>query len=215
MHFDVYLCMRCSDRGRAFDLLKECDTLKHLRHNAIREVVGTSSVTNQDELRRKLRRRGFEVTQATLSRDIRDLNLSKTAHGYALPQGADQQVVGELVLLWKAGGRDGLQSGKKGLVGLVAAEDCVEGVVGELVIVSVVAEGRGALGKVTKIGLVLLFEKRVLSGQAVGKRLEVLGKERAGYSDYQKQNPWKAHRCMESTRSDLRLHEEVGHGRGS
>ena len=44
-------------------------------------------VTNQDELRRKLRRRGFAVTQATLSRDIHELRLSKGPGGYTLNNG--------------------------------------------------------------------------------------------------------------------------------
>ncbi len=59
--------------------------MKFQRHNAIRDLLGSSPVTNQDELRRKLRRRGFEVTQATLSRDIHELRLSKGPAGYALP----------------------------------------------------------------------------------------------------------------------------------
>jgi transcriptional regulator of arginine metabolism len=59
--------------------------MKFQRHNAIRELVGHSLVSNQDELRRKLRRRGFEVTQATLSRDIHELRLSKGPGGYSLP----------------------------------------------------------------------------------------------------------------------------------
>jgi len=42
-------------------------------------------VTNQDELRRQLRRRGIHVTQATLSRDIHELRVSKGPGGYALP----------------------------------------------------------------------------------------------------------------------------------
>lgn len=61
--------------------------MKFQRHNAIRELVGHSLVSNQDELRRKLRRRGFEVTQATLSRDIHQLRLSKGPSGYSLPNG--------------------------------------------------------------------------------------------------------------------------------
>jgi transcriptional regulator of arginine metabolism len=61
--------------------------MKFQRHNAIRELVGHSLVSNQDELRRKLRRRGFEVTQATLSRDIHELRLSKGPGGYVLPNG--------------------------------------------------------------------------------------------------------------------------------
>ena len=59
--------------------------MKFQRHNAIRELVAHSLVSNQDELRRKLRRRGFEVTQATLSRDIHELRLSKGPGGYSLP----------------------------------------------------------------------------------------------------------------------------------
>lgn len=39
-------------------------------------------------MRRKLVRRGYKVTQATLSRDIRDLQLFKGPNGYALPNGA-------------------------------------------------------------------------------------------------------------------------------
>lgn len=59
--------------------------MKDLRHNAIRDLVAHSPVSNQDELRRKLRRRGFQVTQATLSRDIHELRLFKGPSGYALP----------------------------------------------------------------------------------------------------------------------------------
>ena len=61
--------------------------MKLQRHNAIRELVAQSLVSNQDELRRKLHRRGFEVTQATLSRDIHELRLSKGPSGYSLPNG--------------------------------------------------------------------------------------------------------------------------------
>jgi transcriptional regulator of arginine metabolism len=58
---------------------------KYDRHNAIRDLVASASVASQDELRRKLVRRGFDVTQATLSRDIHEMRLSKGPKGYALP----------------------------------------------------------------------------------------------------------------------------------
>jgi transcriptional regulator of arginine metabolism len=61
--------------------------MKSLRQNAIRELVSQGLVANQDELRRKLRRRGFAVTQATLSRDIHELKLSKGPDGYTLMSG--------------------------------------------------------------------------------------------------------------------------------
>lgn len=49
--------------------------------------MASASVANQDELRRKLVRRGFDVTQATLSRDIHEMRLYKGPNGYALPNG--------------------------------------------------------------------------------------------------------------------------------
>jgi transcriptional regulator of arginine metabolism len=60
---------------------------KTWRQRAILESLRHGSFASQDDLQRILRRRGFKVGQATLSRDIRDLNLSKTHHGYSLPQG--------------------------------------------------------------------------------------------------------------------------------
>jgi transcriptional regulator of arginine metabolism len=63
--------------------------MKQQRHTAIRELLLTSAVANQDELRRKLAAHGFHVTQATLSRDIHELKLSKGPHGYSLPTVAD------------------------------------------------------------------------------------------------------------------------------
>jgi transcriptional regulator of arginine metabolism len=60
---------------------------KTLRQRVILELVGQGTIASQDGLQRALRKRGFKVGQATLSRDIRDLNLSKTAKGYSVPQG--------------------------------------------------------------------------------------------------------------------------------
>jgi len=61
---------------------------KLIRHNRILELVSEAPISNQDELRRQLLKAGIEVTQATLSRDIKELGLVKTARGYAVP-GAD------------------------------------------------------------------------------------------------------------------------------
>jgi transcriptional regulator of arginine metabolism len=59
--------------------------MKQQRHTAIRELLVTTSVLSQDELRKKLAKRGFTVTQATLSRDIHELRVYKGPNGYALP----------------------------------------------------------------------------------------------------------------------------------
>jgi transcriptional regulator of arginine metabolism len=52
------------------------------RRNQILEILQSEKVATQDELRRKLARRGIRVTQATVSRDIEELGLVKTRAGY-------------------------------------------------------------------------------------------------------------------------------------
>ena len=72
---------------------------------------------------------------------------------------------------------------KEGFVGLVAPANGVEGILGEFVVVAVVAEGGSALGKVAQIGLVLLFEKRILGGEAISNGFEILCENGSGHGD--------------------------------
>ena len=51
--------------------------MKYRRHNKIIEIITEYDIDTQDELIAKLREAGFDVTQATVSRDIRDLKLVK------------------------------------------------------------------------------------------------------------------------------------------
>jgi transcriptional regulator of arginine metabolism len=53
--------------------------MKSQRQGVIVEVVEGEPIYNQELLRRRLRARGFDVTQATLSRDIKELGLVKRA----------------------------------------------------------------------------------------------------------------------------------------
>lgn len=53
--------------------------MKIQRHSKIVELIGKYDVETQEELASLLRQEGFEVTQATVSRDIRELKLSKVA----------------------------------------------------------------------------------------------------------------------------------------
>ena len=62
---------------------------KALRQRRILELVIQAPIQSQDELRRSLVKGGFQVTQATLSRDIAELGLVKTAEGYASPGDED------------------------------------------------------------------------------------------------------------------------------
>jgi transcriptional regulator of arginine metabolism len=53
--------------------------MKTQRHAAILKIVRSQTVASQERLRELLQAEGFDVTQATLSRDIRDLGLAKLA----------------------------------------------------------------------------------------------------------------------------------------
>jgi len=51
--------------------------MKVKRHNKILEIIDNYNIETQEELIEKLKLAGFEVTQATVSRDIRELKLLK------------------------------------------------------------------------------------------------------------------------------------------
>lgn len=53
--------------------------MKKTRHGKIIEIIEKNDVETQEELAGKLRESGFQVTQATVSRDIRELKLTKVA----------------------------------------------------------------------------------------------------------------------------------------
>jgi transcriptional regulator of arginine metabolism len=66
------------------------NTAKTFRHGQILRLISDASITNQEELRRRLAAQKLRVTQATLSRDLQELRLVKTHEGYraatALPE---------------------------------------------------------------------------------------------------------------------------------
>lgn len=67
---------------------------KGQRHIKIRELIANEDIETQDELVDRLKQDGFNVTQATVSRDIKELHLVKVPlidgrYKYSLP--ADQR----------------------------------------------------------------------------------------------------------------------------
>lgn len=69
--------------------------MKRQRHREILEIISQESVETQEDLARRLRERGFEVTQATVSRDIKELRLLKVltdegSYRYAVAEKAEQ-----------------------------------------------------------------------------------------------------------------------------
>ncbi|MEX1140174.1 MAG: arginine repressor [Bacteroidota bacterium] len=69
--------------------------MKQARHMAIKEVLTRVSVGSQEDLLKLLKKAGFDVTQATLSRDLKDLGVGRvnTADGvrYVLQTEAEEQ----------------------------------------------------------------------------------------------------------------------------
>jgi len=62
--------------------------MKRFRQSAILDLIDGEDIASQDVLRRRLRARGIDATQATLSRDIKELGLVKRSS-----DGAYQRVV--------------------------------------------------------------------------------------------------------------------------
>lgn len=52
--------------------------MKSKRHSKIIEIINQKSIETQEELAEELKNSGFDVTQATVSRDIKSLKLIKT-----------------------------------------------------------------------------------------------------------------------------------------
>ena len=55
--------------------------MKSKRHAKILEIIRKYNIETQEELSDRLEQEGFAVTQATVSRDIRELKLTKVASG--------------------------------------------------------------------------------------------------------------------------------------
>ena len=55
------------------------------RRDVIRGILNAGAVGGQIELQRELAKRGFDVTQSSVSRDLRELNVVKIGGKYVLP----------------------------------------------------------------------------------------------------------------------------------
>ncbi len=55
--------------------------MKYSRHSKILELIEKETIETQEEIAEKLKELGFDVTQATVSRDIKELRLIKVMMG--------------------------------------------------------------------------------------------------------------------------------------
>ena len=80
--------------------------MKLARHAKILELIETYEIETQDELAQKLCEEGFNVTQATVSRDIREMKLTKIAtekgrQKYAVISSHDSEVTERMTRVFK------------------------------------------------------------------------------------------------------------------
>ena len=71
--------------------------MKKHRQEKLLELIAHYEIDTQDELIERLREHGYEVTQATVSRDIRELKIAKMTTGkgtyrYVLPKQSEAKV---------------------------------------------------------------------------------------------------------------------------
>ena len=79
--------------------------MKSSRQVAILEIISNQAVETQEELAEELGRRGFRVTQATVSRDIKEMKLIKVqssggSYRYALADNADSSINERLIRMF-------------------------------------------------------------------------------------------------------------------
>ena len=80
--------------------------MRYSRQNAIIDIINSNEVDTQEKLASLLKEHGFDVTQATISRDIKELQLIKTLtpagkYKYAINESAELPVTDRFVKIFK------------------------------------------------------------------------------------------------------------------
>lgn len=93
--------------------------MKQKRQAKIIEIIEKNDIETQDELLALLLKEGFQTTQATISRDIREINLTKMA----APSGKQKYVLG------KVANHESMESYRQvlsaGIISMEAAENII------------------------------------------------------------------------------------------
>ncbi len=90
--------------------------MRYSRQNKILDIITNNEIETQEKLAQMLKESGFEVTQATISRDIRELQLVKilTPEGkykYAVSASQDMPVTNRLIQIFRGTVRSVASSG--------------------------------------------------------------------------------------------------------
>jgi len=80
--------------------------MRYTRQNKIIELISTNEIDTQEKLAELLKNSGFDVTQATVSRDIKELQLVKSPiasgqYKYTLPEQAARQTTDRYAKIFK------------------------------------------------------------------------------------------------------------------
>ena len=80
--------------------------MKSVRHAVIKEIIESQEIETQEELSDALRQAGFKVTQATISRDIKELGLIKALdenkkYRYVFVENSDLKISTKLITLFR------------------------------------------------------------------------------------------------------------------
>ncbi|HXE57731.1 MAG TPA: hypothetical protein VNK43_07015 [Gemmatimonadales bacterium] len=151
--------------------------MKIQRQAAILRIVRDRRIESQDELRGALLKEGFDVTQATLSRDLRQLGLSKIAGPdgrayYASPR--DGEVRPGLGAVLPA-----LLVGLEG-VGPLLVLKTAEGAAGAVGAALDEARWEDVVGTVSGENTVLVIARSSRGRRAIARRLEELTRRAGG-----------------------------------
>lgn len=84
------------------NIVVEEATMKNNRHSQILDIIETRDIETQEELADELKKRGIGVTQATVSRDIKELRLAKVlassgVYKYAYIENNNQEISQKLI----------------------------------------------------------------------------------------------------------------------
>ncbi len=144
--------------------------MKYNRQNEIINLISENEIETQEELSSLLQKRGYMVTQATISRDIRELKLVKIAgldgkYKYALPRHEETAISTKFrnLLIETMLGVDsannivvvktcaGMASGTAAAIDSMGRDDVVGSVAGDDTIIIIMRSNEAAVGLIAEL----------------------------------------------------------------
>lgn len=140
--------------------------LKRLRQRAIRRLIESHAVSSQREVVDALVEQGFEVTQATVSRDITELGLHKAAradgHVYVVPtEGGNGHVLGSDERLRRILADIPVRVGRSGLTLVLTGTPGTASVIAQAIDESTIQEQEGTLAGDNTLLVLFADEERL------------------------------------------------------